>query len=222
MSVFFKSLPLNSFSVHIPERQRHGLCQRLLRQQEHNLHHPGEHLGHVPIQRRQRAGPGEQRLHQPDGDLHLRYLGEHNRKEDLCVYHGHEPGHAHFHDPVRIREQHLEGPADEVQRADDLLRQHGQPDDLPGEDPDLEGEGADGGYGHSQLHLRHERAQDRQDRERNDDQLLLQQHGAHGSDQREQQAAVQLRRQGAGPGGELQRDVLLLSAQRAGRHSQDY
>lgn len=51
------------------------VATRLRRQREHNFHHPGKYLRHLPIQRGQLVGPGEQWVHQPDSDLTLYRMG---------------------------------------------------------------------------------------------------------------------------------------------------
>ena len=104
-------------------------------------------------------------------------MGEHYREEDLCVYYGHEPGHTHFHDPVRLFYRGMERPAGQLRRAVDRLRRHGEPDDLPGQDADLAWEAADSDHrwnGRNLLQLRRERAAAAEDGQQRRYGLLLQ------------------------------------------------
>ena len=122
-------------------------------------------------------------------------MGEHYREEDLCVYYGHEPGHTHFHDPVRLFYRGMERPAGQLRRAVDRLRRHGEPDDLPGQGFDLAREAADGGHGRNGHHLiclRRERAAAAEDGQQRRYRLLLQRESADRARQGQRYVAVLL------------------------------
>ena len=104
-------------------------------------------------------------------------MGEPDRQERLCLYHGHRPRHTHADDPVYLFRRGLEGPAYKLRQSDNRLRHHGEPDDLPRQGFDLAREAADGDRrrdGYDRLQLRRERAAAAEDGQQRRYGLLLQ------------------------------------------------